>query len=158
MVDTVCGQQYKGAGVVWARFLRPPAPPEVRASEGDLEDRVQVDWTPDPLSPAGTSYKIYRNGALLASVDGETYTFIDFNVIAGKFYTYQVAAVNSFGEGSPGSALGFLNPNGVVTGQVKSNNNNPVPGAIVTLSPTIGASARFGGDDMIFTEYSAAFP
>ncbi|MEO0007177.1 MAG: hypothetical protein RJA20_1373, partial [Bacteroidota bacterium] len=158
VVGTVFGQQYKGAVGFWSRFLMPPAPPEVRASEGDLEDRVQVDWTPDPLSPAGSSYKIYRNGALLATVDGETFTFIDFNVIAGKFYTYQVSAVNSFGEGSPGSALGFLNPNGVVTGQVKSSTGNPVPGAIVTLSPTIGASAVFGGDDMAFAEYNTAFP
>jgi hypothetical protein len=98
VVGTVFGQQYKGAVGFWSRFLMPPAPPEVRASEGDLEDRVQVDWTPDPLSPAGTSYTIYRNGALLASVDGETFTFIDFNVIAGKFYTYQVSAVNCIQE------------------------------------------------------------
>jgi hypothetical protein len=72
------------------------------ASEGDLEDRVQIDWTPDPLSPAASSYNIYRNGSLLATVGGEINSFIDFNVLAGKFYTYEVSGVNSFGEGVRG--------------------------------------------------------
>ncbi|MFN7831168.1 MAG: hypothetical protein ACK5Q2_04195, partial [Bacteroidota bacterium] len=142
----------------WARFLLPPAPPVVIASEGDLEDRVQINWLPDALSPTATIFRLYRNGALLATVDGDTYSFIDFNVIAGKFYTYEVRAVNAAGEGSPGSALGFLNPNGVVTGQVKSTNGNPVPGAIVTLSPTIGAAAEFTGDGSAFANYSPDFP
>ncbi|MFN5236832.1 MAG: LamG-like jellyroll fold domain-containing protein, partial [Bacteroidota bacterium] len=152
------GPGIQGTHGFWSSFLLPPAAPIVMASEGDLEDRVQIDWTPDPLSPAATSYKLYRNGSLLATVDGETFSFIDFNVLAGKFYTYEVAGVNSFGEGFRGAALGFLNPNGVVTGQVKSSNNNPVPGAVVTLTPTIGASALFGGDDMAFAEYNASFP
>ncbi|MEN9415885.1 MAG: hypothetical protein RLZ62_2189, partial [Bacteroidota bacterium] len=142
----------------WARFLLPPAPPVVIASEGDLEDRVQINWLPDALSPTATIFRLYRNGALLATVDGDTYSFIDFNVIAGKFYTYEVRAVNAAGEGRPGSALGFLNPNGVVTGQVKSTNGNPVPGAIVTLSPTIGAAAEFTGDGSAFANYSPAYP
>ena len=158
VVGTYFGQWNKGTYGFWSRFLLPPAAPMVIASEGDLEDRVQVDWNPDPLSPAATAYKIYRNGSLLASVDGETFSFLDFNVIAGKFYTYEVSGVNTFGEGTRGSNLGFLNPNGVVTGQVKSLSGNPVPGTIITLSPTIGAAANFAGDDMAFSEYNPAYP
>jgi len=158
VVGTYFGQLNKGTYGFWSRFLLPPAAPMVIASEGDLEDRVQVDWNPDPLSPAATAYKIYRNGSLLASVDGETFSFLDFNVIAGKFYTYEVSGVNTFGEGTRGSNLGFLNPNGVVTGQVKSLSGNPVPGAIVTLTPTIGTAALFAGDDMAFSEYNPEYP
>ncbi|MFM8450453.1 MAG: LamG-like jellyroll fold domain-containing protein, partial [Haliscomenobacter sp.] len=158
VVGTLLGQKHKGALGFWSRFLMPPGPPSVTASEGDLEDRIQVDWHPDPLSPAASSYKIYRNGTLLASVDGETFSFIDFNVIAGKFYTYAVSGVNAFGEGSRNASLGFLNPNGVVTGQVKTFSGNPVPGAIVTLSPTLGASMRFNGNGMAFAEYNPIFP
>lgn len=158
VVGNYFGQLNKGTYGFWASFLLPPAAPTVMASEGDLEDRVQIDWNPDPLSPAATSYKIYRNGSLLASVDGETFSFLDFNVIAGRFYTYEVSGVNSFGEGKRGSSLGFLNPNGVVTGQIKSVSQNPVPGAIVTLNPTLGAALAFSGDDMAFAEYDSSLP
>jgi len=158
VVGSYFAQQTKGTFGFWSSFLMPPAAPVVIASEGDLEDRVQIDWAPDPLSPTATSYKLYRNGSLLAAVDGETFSFLDFNVIAGKFYTYEVTGVNTFGEGVRGSALGFLNPNGVVTGQVKSFAGNPVPGTIVTLTPTIGTSGIFAGDDMAFAEYNTAYP
>jgi hypothetical protein len=158
LIGSYFAQQTKGSFGFWSTFLMPPAAPTVIASEGDLEDRVQVNWSPDPLSPAATAFKIYRDGALLASVDGETFSFLDFNVIAGRFYTYEVAGVNSFGEGARGKNLGFLNPNGVVTGQVKSFAGNPVPGTLVTLTPTIGTSGIFGGDDMAFAEYNPAYP
>ncbi len=142
----------------WSVLQLPPAAPVVIASEGDLEDRIQLDWTPDPLSPAANSYKIYRNGALLATVDGETFSFIDFNVLAGKFYTYEVSGVNSFGEGFRGGSLGFLNPNGSITGQVKTFSSNPVSGAVVKLEPTFGAAVSFDGNGMAFAEYSAVYP
>ncbi|KGE89268.1 LamG-like jellyroll fold domain-containing protein [Phaeodactylibacter xiamenensis] len=159
VVDNYFGQLNKGSYGFWSRFLMPPAAPAVMASEGDLEDRVQIDWAPDPLSPAPSSYKIYRNGSLLATVDGETFSFLDFNVLAGKFYTYEVSGVNTFGEGKRGSSLGFLNPNGVVTGKVETFSGNAVPGAIVTLTPTLGHSIAFNGaDDMAFAEYNPAFP
>jgi hypothetical protein len=159
VVGTYFGQTHKGVYGFWSRFLLPPAAPAVMASEGDLEDRVQIDWAPDPLSPAPSSYKIYRNGSLLATVDGETFSFLDFNVLAGKFYTYEVSGVNTFGEGKRGSSLGFLNPNGVVTGKVETFSGNAVPGAIVTLTPTLGHSIAFNGaDDMAFAEYNPAFP
>lgn len=158
VVGSYFAQQTKGTFGFWSSFLMPPAAPVVTCSEGDLEDRVQVDWSPDPLSPAATGYKIYRNGSLLASVDGETFSFLDFNVIAGKFYTYEVSGVNTFGEGVRGQNLGFVNPNGVVTGQVRSFAGNPVPGTLVTLTPTFGASGNFTGSSMAFAEYSPAYP
>jgi hypothetical protein len=157
-VGTGLEQDYTAGFGFWAQFLLPPFAPTVLGSEGDLEDRVQIDWAPDPLSSAATAYKIYRDGALLATVDGETFSFLDFNVIAGRFYTYEVAGVNTFGEGRRGKNLGFVNPNGVVTGQVKSFAGNPVPSAMVTLTPTIGASGVFAGDDMAFAEYNPAYP
>jgi hypothetical protein len=158
VVGTYLGQLRKGTYGFWARFLLPPAAPVVVASEGDLEDRVQINWNPDPLSPASTGYKLYRDGALLATLDGQTFSFIDFNVIAGKFYTYEVAGLNIFGEGTKGKALGFLNPNGVVTGQIKSLNGNPVPNAMVTLTPTVGRSVSFDQNSTTFMEYSPLFP
>ena len=153
-------QNYAGGLGYWARFLKPPSSPIVTASEGDLEDRIQINWKLDPFSPSATDgFKIFRDGALLATVNGETSSFIDFNVIAGKFYEYEVLGINAYGEGNKGSGLGFLNPNGVVTGQVKSGSGNPVPGAIVTLTPSLGTAVAFDGvDDMAFVEYNPVFP
>ncbi|MFN4254118.1 MAG: LamG-like jellyroll fold domain-containing protein [Saprospiraceae bacterium] len=142
----------------WTRFLLAPSAPTVVATQGDLPDRVQINWSADPLSPAAATYKIYRDNALLATVDNETFAFIDFNVLAGQFYTYEIAGVNQFGEGIRGGSLGFLNPNGVVTGQVKSFSGNPVIGTTVKLSPTLGAAVEFNGLSTIFAEYSPTFP
>jgi hypothetical protein len=158
LVGSAINQQYTMSAGFWSTFLLPPSAPVVMASEGDLDDRIQVEWNPDPLSPTATSYKLYRNGALLATVDGETTSFIDFNVLAGRFYTYEVAGVNTFGEGPRGGSLGFLNPNGSITGQVKTFSGNPVLGAVVTLSPTFGAALDFDGDAMAFSEYQPHFP
>ncbi|MCB0520558.1 MAG: T9SS type A sorting domain-containing protein [Lewinellaceae bacterium] len=144
--------QRKGNFGFWGRFLLPPAAPYVRASEGDLADRIEINWTPDPLSPKASSYKLYRDGALLGQFDNETFSYIDFNVIAGNFYEYSVVPKNSLGTGSPGKALGFLNPNGVVTGQVQTFSGNPVYGAVVTLEPSLGSALYFNGSAMAFVE------
>lgn len=151
-------QQYNGAAGFYTRFLLPPTPPLVTASEGDLKDRIQVEWTVDPLSSSPElGFNIYRDGAFIGRVEKEIRVFVDFNVQAGRFYNYQVAGVNSFGEGRKGSGLGFLNPNGVVTGQVKTFNGSPVVDAEITLSPTLGSALEFTGDDVAFAEFSPAF-
>ena len=142
----------------YSRFLLPPSPPIVSATEGDLKDRIQVNWVVDPLSPSAEGgFNIYRDGAFIDHVEKEIRVYIDFNVQAGQFYTYTVKGVNSFGEGFAGSSLGFLNPNGVVTGQVKTFNGNPVADAEITLTPTLGTSLAFSGDDVAFAEYAAGF-
>jgi len=150
------GLNNSGVAGFYSRFLLPPSSPLVYASEGDLTDRIQVNWVIDPLSPsAELGFNIYRDGAFLGRVEKEVRVFVDFNVQAGKFYNYQVTGLNTFGEGSRGSGLGFLNPNGVVTGQVKTLNGNPVVDAAITLTPTLGTSLNFTGDDVAFAEYSA---
>lgn len=157
-VGMVIGDDLNVGFGFWTRFLLSPSAPTVVATQGDLPDRVQINWSADPLSPSAATYKIYRDGALLATVDNETFAFIDFNVLAGQFYTYEIAGVNQFGEGTRGGSLGFLNPNGVVTGQVKSFSGNPVIGTTVKLSPTLGAAVEFNGLSTIFAEYSPTFP
>ncbi|MFM8362108.1 MAG: LamG-like jellyroll fold domain-containing protein, partial [Haliscomenobacter sp.] len=156
--NSFIGGDYNGTLGFWSRFLQPPSAPAVRATEGDLPDRIQVNWTIDPLSPAASSFNLYRNGALLATVGGEIKSFMDFNVLAGQFYTYEVAGVSPFGEGYRGSSLGFLNPNGAVLGQVTTFSGNPVVGAVVTLTPTLGTAVYLNGMGSAFAEYSDQYP
>lgn len=130
----------------FSRLLLPPQAPLVEATQGDLVDRVQLSWELDPLSPVATEgYIITRDGNFLTRIDAGLNNFIDFNVQAGEFYEYGVQGVNAFGDGFLGTSVGFINPNGVVTGQVRTFSGNPVQDAVVTLTPTIGRSLQFSG-------------
>lgn len=131
----------------WSAFISPPQTPLVMATQGDFPDRVEVQWEMDPLSPdASEGFTITRDGSYLAEVDPGIAQFIDFNVQAGEPYEYGVIPKNQFGPGNEGTDVGFVNPNGVVLGKVTTQNNNPVQGAVVTLTPTVGQSMYFDGN------------
>jgi len=135
---------YFGSFGFWSRFVAPPGAPTVVATQGDLLDRIQVSWNLDPLSSAPENgFKIYRDGIFLAQVDKTVNNYNDFNVIAGRPYIYEVRGGNQYGNGAVGTALGFQVPNGVVTGWVQTLNGNPVPDALVALTPMQGFSAKF---------------
>jgi hypothetical protein len=139
----------------WARFLLPPQSPRLIATQGDFPDRILLRWSEDPLSATSSSgYIIKRDGAFLAELEPGTAQFIDFNVQPGEFYEYSIQGVNRFGQGVPGLSVGFINPNGTVTGRITTRNGNPVAGATVTLSPTMGRSLVFDGvDDYVCLSY-----
>lgn len=140
----------------WGQFLIPPFAPTVKATQGELLDRIQVSWAVNPLGalPSG-GFKVYRDGVFLELVDNETRNYNDFNVIAGRPYNYEIRGVNIYGEGSPGKAVGFQVPNGVVTGWVQTSNARPVPDALVALMPMQGFSAAFGPSDGAFARADA---
>lgn len=144
----------------WSGFLIPPYPPQVTVSKGDFPDRITISWELDPLSPTSIGgYSITRDGAYLGAVDNTTTQFIDFNVQAGETYEYGVYGKNQYGSGSPGVDLGFVNPNGSVTGVVNTFSGNPVAGSIVRLTPTEGNSLLFDGvDDNVCVTYDEMIP
>ncbi len=153
VVGTAWNTKDAGEFGYWGQFLIPPFEPTVTASQGELLDRIQVSWAVNPLGalPSG-GFKVYRDGVFLELVDSKTRNYNDFNVIAGRPYNYEVRGVNIYGEGSPGKAVGFQVPNGVVTGWVKTVNNRPVPNALVALTPMQGFSAAFGPTDGAFAK------
>ncbi|MEN9415017.1 MAG: hypothetical protein RLZ62_1321, partial [Bacteroidota bacterium] len=55
LIGSAVNLEYTMSAGFWSTLLLPPAAPVVAASEGDLEDRVQINWIPDPLSPSATS-------------------------------------------------------------------------------------------------------
>jgi len=143
----------EGAFGFWAGFILPPQAPMVTATQGDLLDRIQVSWKNNVLGAApNQGWRIRRNGVYLADVASSITNYNDFNVIAGVPYNYEVAGMNQYGEGISGKALGFQVPNGVVTGWVRTINDNPVPNALVTLMPMQGFSAKFGPTDGALTD------
>lgn len=129
----------------YSQFLLPPQSPFVSASQGELLDRIQITWTSNALGGTSTGgFNIYRDGIFLANVGPNISSYNDFNVIAGRPYTYTIAGINDFGEGFLGSGLGFMVPNGVVTGQIETPNGNPVVNATVSLEPMQGFATHFG--------------
>lgn len=132
----------------WSRFLAPPLAPFVTVSQGEVQDRIQLTWEPDPLgAPASGGFKVYRDGIFLELVDANTFSYNDFNVIAGRAYVYTVVGVNNYGDGFPGEGIGFMVPDGVVTGVVETVSGSPVPDALITLSPRQGYSLFLGAMD-----------
>jgi hypothetical protein len=151
LAGVFAGQQYNGMMGFYGRFLLPPLPPTVVASQGELLDRIQVTWITDPLSPdASGGFNVYRDNIFLSSVGKNVRSYNDFNVIAGRPYVYRISGINEFGEGTGGEAIGFQTPNGVVTGKVETISRQPVADAVVTLTPLQGFSAAFGNDDGAF--------
>ncbi|TXB63176.1 LamG-like jellyroll fold domain-containing protein [Phaeodactylibacter luteus] len=144
----------------WGRFLAPPLKPTVVATKGEYPDRIDITWNLGPFSPRATDgWIIRRNGSVIANLDRSAKKFIDFNAQAGEVYVYEVIGLNVFGDGSAGSDVGFVNPNGVVAGKVETNSQNPVREVAVTLTPTVGYALRFDGvDDYLCMDYKEALP
>jgi|GEM_PF-427210 len=136
----------------WSHLLVAPSAPIVKATQGELLDRIQITWEPNPRGAQPTDgFKLYRDSVFLALLDIKTRNYNDVNVIAGRPYVYEVRGINFFGEGSPGRADGFQVPNGVVTGKIENaGGGQPVTEALVCLTPLQGFSAQFGPGDGAF--------
>ena len=89
---------------------RPPAPENVRATQGDFPDKIRVSW--DPV-PGATEYTVFRDlvehgsyHTVVAHSVEETFVF-DSNVRPATWYWYKVQAYNhSFGYSELSEAAG----------------------------------------------------
>jgi hypothetical protein len=132
-----------------------PSGPYTEASEGEYLDRIEVKWeviddffaapVTDPLT------RIYRNGSLMATVPISQTTFQDWNVFPGEYYVYEIVTSNEYGESHAQEVIGFLNPNGRITGNVATQSGAPVADVKITLEPNLGRTLEFDGvDDYVF--------
>ena len=152
-------QGYQAGFGVYSPWYLPPQPPILGASQGDFKDRIKISWNVNPLSTPPTGFVLYRDGSFLADLGEGVREFLDFNTQAGEYYEYSIVAKNVFGTGSPSKFVGFVNPNGVVSGKVETNSGNPVPGVEVRLTPLTGNSMAFDGvDDELCVTYHDEFP
>ncbi|MFJ3905912.1 chitinase [Streptomyces sp. NPDC090025] len=70
-----------------------PATPTGLAAGNVTSSAVTLNW---PAVPGATSYRIYRDGVLIATVSGNTYTAT--GLTAATAYRFEVSAANSAGE------------------------------------------------------------
>ncbi|PWK22354.1 concanavalin A-like lectin/glucanase superfamily protein [Arcicella aurantiaca] len=147
-----------GFGAYSPWFL-PPQPPVLIATQGEFKDRVKISWNVNPLSPSPSGFVIYRDGSFIADLGENVRDYLDFNVQAGEYYEYSIEAKNVYGTGSRSKSVGFVNPNGVVSGKIETNSGNPVPGVEVRLTPLTGNSMAFDGvNDELCVSYNSEFP
>ncbi len=137
-----------------------PKAPFLIASQGDFPDRVQIEWQVDAFSPSPAEFRIFRDDAFLGKLDSDVREFIDFNVQAGEVYNYSIMAVSGSSlESQLGHEIGFVNPNGVISGQITTRNGNPVPDVTVIAEPTFNQALYFDGvDDHVCVSYDSALP
>jgi hypothetical protein len=157
--QNMLSQSFQGGFGIYSAFLLPPQPPILLATQGDFKDRIKLSWNVNPLSPAATGFVVYRDGSYLTDLGEDVRQFLDFNVQAGEYYEYSIIAKNSFGSGSEYKSVGFVNPNGVVSGKIETNSGNPVPNVTVQLTPLTGSSMGFDGvDDELCVSYNDKLP
>lgn len=150
----VTGSANQGGSSVGGLFgyynLEPQAP-IVYASQGEYLDRIEIEWEiiDEHIGPwvTGSEASIYRNNRLYTTVPLKQTTFVDYNVYPGEFYTYEIVSSNQYGDSRTLPAVGFLNPNGRISGTVETRLGSPVLDAKVVLDPDLGRCLDFDGVD-----------
>ena len=145
---------YRVASGFFADYLTEPKAPLVNSSDGDYQEMVLIDWhiEGDFSGPPVTSDEVtlFRNGYILTTLPMIQTQYLDFNVFPGEYYTYGVTVVNDMGESQTNDNVGFLNPNGMITGHVETPSGNPIHNAKVKLTPNLGRCVKFDGDGYLF--------
>src|SRR4051812_32688825 len=116
----------------------PAAPSLYAKGTADTPPANILSWQePDDHGSAITSYRIYRNGALLTTVAGDQRGYTDSATTAGTTYTYALSAVNGSGEGLKSPAVTPVAP-------VSAPPSDPCTAPVQLLDDPTGDST--GGD------------
>ncbi|MFF9194823.1 chitinase [Streptomyces sp. NPDC014779] len=84
-----------------------PATPTGLTAGSVTSSSVSLSW---PAVPGATSYRVYKDGAALATVTGTAYTAT--GLAASTAYSFQVSAVNSAGESAKSAAVSATTTSG----------------------------------------------
>jgi chitodextrinase len=79
---------------------QPPSAPGNVSAAADSATKVTLTWSASTDNTGVSSYTVYRDGALLASVAGTSLGYSDGSVLPSSTYSYTVDAVDSSGNHS----------------------------------------------------------
>jgi hypothetical protein len=99
--------------------------------------RLEWDFNPDYNIPIN-GFKIFRNGILYETLSNEILVYSDYNVTPGTIYSYMIQTYYNTEWNNSVADEGYIKPNGIISGNVKSANNNPVMGVQVSITPSTG--------------------
>lgn len=127
---------FTGPTLVEPDSQAPTAPTGLSASTATA-GRVTLAWSAASDNIAVTGYRVYRDGALLASPTGTTYA--DTTGTVGTAYSYQVAAVDAAGnESAKSGAVG-------ATPRALNDTDLLVNGSLVLVEPASTTNAWAAG-------------
>jgi hypothetical protein len=116
-------------------------PGNFTASDGnnDYPGYVHLEWTYNlDYNITVNGYKVYRNNILYETISNEIFAYSDYNVSPGTIYIYYVQAYYNVESGNSDEDGGYIKPNGIISGNIKTSNSNPVMGVKVSLTPSVG--------------------
>jgi chitodextrinase len=86
----------------------PPTPPGNLTATSVASSQVGLSWTASTDNVGVASYQVLRNGSVIATVSGTSYT--DTTVAPGTTYTYQVVAYDAAGNSAGSATLQVTTP------------------------------------------------
>jgi chitodextrinase len=87
----------------------PPSAPGTPTATSVTSSQVSLAWTASSDNVGVVGYRVVRNGSVIASAAGTSYT--DSTVSPGTTYTYQVIAYDAAGNTAPSGTLTVNTPN-----------------------------------------------
>ncbi|HEX7832605.1 MAG TPA: right-handed parallel beta-helix repeat-containing protein [Thermoanaerobaculia bacterium] len=101
--------QFTNSAAAVTDATAPSAPSSLNATVASSTS-IKLTWNSATDNVGVSGYRIYRRGALVATVTTPTWT--DTNLIEGNSYSYQVFAIDAAGNVSAGSELVSISPAG----------------------------------------------
>jgi parallel beta-helix repeat protein len=89
-----------GTATVYPPDTRAPTTPGSLGATAVYREQIDLRWVASVDSVGVTAYEIWRDGALLATIEAQT-SYADTSVAPGSSHTYQVRARDSAGNLSP---------------------------------------------------------
>jgi hypothetical protein len=121
-------------------------PTDFVATDGnnDYPGHVYLSWNYSSSYLPNNGFQIFRDGSLLVTLFPHITSYADYSAIPGNQHAYTLLAYAGGETSNPIIDTGYIKPNGIITGTVKTPNNNPVSGVNVSLSPSGGYCLQFG--------------